>query len=133
MKKKIIVLAMVFTILPFNLLIKDKYDVQGMGISYYIAIVIGYILFFINFRNYTKKQKKILIIALIICILHFFSVGLQGILDLNINHCNTGTMSDLGPYIISGIIFYFTYFINRILCLILGVSILRNHLKSSNK
>lgn len=123
MKKLLIFLAMIIIILPYNFFMPDKYGFQDFEITYYIPLIIGYILFFIFFITYTKKQKKLMIIALITCLVNVLTSLVP--VDVNIIHSWLGILF----YFINVIMFFITYFALRILCLIVGIGILKTNKK----
>ena len=123
--KKMIFLAMFLTIFPIDVFIKTGYVIQEIDISYFIAEVIGYILYNIYFQQYTRNQKRLLVVAIIFSCISYFTITMQWILDMNVNEWKTNTMSDMGPYIIDVVLFFSAYLGKILISLILGVSILR--------
>ncbi len=123
--KKMIFLAMFLTIFPIDVFIKTGYVIQEIDISYFIAEVIGYILYNIYFQQYTRNQKRLLVVAIIFSCISYFTITMQWILDMNVNEWKTNTMSDMGPYIIDVVLFFSAYLGKVLISLILGVSILR--------
>ena len=123
--KKMIFLAMFLTIFPIDVFIKTGYVIQEIDISYFIADVIGYILYSIYFQQYTRNQKRLLVVAIIFSCISYFTITMQWILDMNVNEWKTNTMSDMGPYIIDVVLFFSAYLGKILISLILGVSILR--------
>ena len=123
--KKMIFLAMFLTIFPIDVFIKTGYVIQEIDISYFIAEVIGYILYSIYFQQYTRNQKRLLVVAIIFSCISYFTITMQWILDMNVNEWKTNTMSDMGPYIIDVVLFFSAYLGKVLISLILGVSILR--------
>ncbi len=116
---------MFLTIFPIDVFIKTGYVIQEIDISYFIAEVIGYILYSIYFQQYTRNQKRLLVVAIIFSCISYFTITMQWILDMNVNEWKTNTMSDMGPYIIDVVLFFSAYLGKILISLILGVSILR--------
>ena len=116
---------MFLTIFPIDVFIKTGYVIQEIDISYFIAEVIGYILYSIYFQQYTRNQKRLLVVAIIFSCISYFTITMQWILDMNVNEWKTNTMSDMGPYIIDVVLFFSAYLGKVLISLILGVSILR--------
>ena len=116
---------MFLTIFPIDVFIKTGYVIQEIDISYFIAEVIGYILYNIYFQQYTRNQKRLLVVAIIFSCISYFTITMQWILDMNVNEWKTNTMSDMGPYIIDVVLFFSAYLGKVLISLILGVSILR--------
>ena len=128
MNKKIsnskILIACLLIVIPFNIIIRDS-NYFITSIIYYIPAFIGYILFYTQYKLYDYKQKKFLNITTCITIISLFASLWYNYLDYN-SQWKTHTMSDMGAYLIPALIFYATYFSQRVLGIILGIKLLKN-------
>ena len=109
----LIIIASLLIMIPFNLLF--SYDPYRL-INWEIYMV-GYILLFSQYNKYSDTLKKLLIIMAIISLLGLIGVQWDKSLGNN-NSWKTNTMADLSSYLLPSLLFYASYFIPRILCLV---------------
>ena len=124
--KKLIVLAMFFTIFPINCILETGYTIQEMDITYFIGDIIGLVLYSIYFKRYTSKQRKRFIAIVLFSCINYGAIIVQKILDMDINQWKSNTLSDMGPYIIIAVVFFGAYLCKIVVSTILGISILKN-------
>lgn len=123
-----ILLGMICIITPFNFFMPVEFGFQDMKITYYIPLVIGYVLLFLNFRHYTKRQKIFLIISFIICLINVSTEPISNYLDERHERlretCDDEFSDDFGFYMLDTLTFFVTYFGLRIFCFFAGKNVL---------
>ena len=109
----ILIIAAILTIVPFSLIIKGDY----VYISFYLPRIIGFILWFTQYRFFTKKQKVLFKIIIYLGIVYALSDFYLNALPHHFN-----TFSDIGlDYILVVFIYGLTLWIPWILSIILNI------------
>lgn len=121
----IILLACILIVIPFNIIIRAS-DYYINLLIYYIPSFIGYIILLTNYKLFDYKRKKLLKIMISITIISILAIFWYEALDYNDNW-KTNTMSDLGAYIIPSLLFYGSYFAQRILGIILCIGLFKKN------
>ena len=99
--------------IPFNLIFTYEPDI----LLNWIIFFVGYLLLFSQYKKYNSTLRVMLFIMLFFTILGLAGVHWNHSLDSD-SSWRTNTMSDLGSYIIPWLLFYASYFVPRIMCLI---------------
>lgn len=121
LNKYIIIIAAICTIIPFNLIIITFSNIMTV-ILLYLPVIIGYILYFIQYKKYTNKQQKLLKITVCISIIYI----LAGIWGYFSSQKDINTFNDITLGMVIGMaLFYITYFLTRLLSLILCINLLK--------
>lgn len=112
--KILIIIAVIATIIPFNVLISRAGSINEM-LLLFVPMCVGYMLYFSQYEKYSDKQKKIFKIALYAGIINIIT-GIWNEYDNEISFIT----------FIFAFLFYISYFIHRIYSLLLCMNILKN-------
>lgn len=122
LNKYIIIIAAICTIIPLNLIIIVMNSDIMQLVLLYVPMIIGYILYFIQYKKYSNKQQKLLKTAVCISIVNI----LAGIWNGYSASRDTDSIITLDG-ILSLLLFETTYFCHRILSLLLCIKLLKNN------
>ena len=116
--KRIIFIGMICTIIPLGISTSSiiKYILS------YLPMLIGYMLYFEEYKKYSDKQKKLFKTAVYISIMHIFA-GMWGGFIIN---THTSTFSIGFDELIAYSIFYISYFVHRIFSMWLCINVLKD-------
>ncbi len=112
----IIIIASLLIMIPFNLIFTYEPEISLNWIIFFV----GYLLLFTQFKKYNITLRIMLIIMVILTILGIIGICWNNILDSD-SSWKTNTMADLGAYIIPWLLFYISYFVPRIMCLVFDI------------
>lgn len=124
--KYLITIGAICTIIPLNILIIKR------GITNYILLylpmIIGYILYFTQYKNYSNKQNKLFKTAFYISIVNIIS----GIWTEYTSNIHINTFNDIGlDMFIAPLLFNISYFGHRIFSILLCVNVLKDKLSET--
>lgn len=118
----IILIACILIVVPFYKIIPiSNYYINLL--IYYIPVFIGYLLISLYYKLYNRNQKRLVYITICITIINMLAVFYAIYLDYN-DSWQTKTMADMGAYIIPSLLWYVSYFAQRILGIILGIKLI---------
>lgn len=126
LNKLIVILAAICTIIPLNIIIR-KSDIMNY-IILYLPMIIGYIFYFMQYKIYSNKQKRLLNVATCIGIVNI----LTGLWTQNLSNTQYNSFNIIGlDMFIAYLMFYVSYFFHRIISLVLCIKLLKNNLSKS--
>lgn len=109
----IIIIAAILTIVPFSLIIKGDY----VYIAFYLPRIIGFMLWFTQYRFFTKAQK--VLFKVIICLGFLFAIS-DFYLNVLPHHFNT--FGDIGlDYVLMLLVYGLTLWVPWILSIVLNI------------
>ncbi len=122
--KSIILISNICTVIPFNIIIRVS-DVFINYLILFLPMIIGYILYFTQYKYLSYRYKKLLYIAILFGIINLLS-GFYYLYYNSENYSRTWNNLLTWSDILYIILFYSSYFIHRLLSLILSIKILTN-------
>ena len=121
MKKILTIIALIFTIIPLNMIFVAHDNILNLVILF-TPMIIGYLLYLSQSKNFSDDQKKILKWSLI-------SAGLNilfGIWATYTSSIRISEFSDISlSMVLAPVFFTVTYFVHRILSIILCINIIK--------
>lgn len=121
LNKYVIIIAVICTIIPLNIIIIKSGFMNYLFL--YVPMIIGYILYFIQYKQYSNNQKRILNIATCFSIINL----LAGLWEYSTSKIHINTFGDISlDMVIAPLLFSISYFGHRIVSLILCIKLIRN-------